>query len=612
MALVSGGDGGSSGSGGGFSDIFGANIVKKAAAATTPTPTTSSTSGGTSAPPPFELRWNDAVGKYEVWEYGSFTGWQGAAGGSGSGGGGSSSVDHFGDVSGNQAAVIGEDARQFDATNALDQKKFEADEAERRRQASIDERNLALSQGNLALAREKQADANKWAGVSAEIERERNAITAQGNQLQYAAALAGVEQAREDSNKRFQVGMAGAVNDQQRNQVEAQWNAEQAAIAKMEDETKRILGAQQNQVAQFGAETDRAARMGTLALENNQFIAEQARSPRDFPGLFMMQRGIAPDWQTILAGGTPGTGASLIPANVMQAYVPTTAAPTFNGTPVNQSAANVGAASAAGISAAAAGNQFINSGGFTSQPAPQYQPQLQPQPVYAPPAPPVQQQPQPAFVPSAPTQPSDLLYRYGVPAVAADYRAAGGPTTAEHVVAGDAPSPNPSAGGAMPEGIWNPTRAPLYIQPNPRTAQMMAMYGAPRFAYGTDNSQAYADAGMGNAWIPDSDNTYANSQPHPMPNALQQLANYGYPISPALYASHTGSFAPTLNLSNAYRERGGGTLFGLQTLNNMSQSEQEAQRGISEGVIGMPWNDLVEYVARGTRGLRTAQQARAA
>lgn len=593
-------------SGGGFSDIFGADIVRKAAAAATPQPAPR-TPGGVPYQEKVELRWNDTVGKYEVWKDGVFDGWQTPSGGTG---GGSAAVDHFGDVSGNQAAVIGEDARQFDATNALDQKKFEADEAERRRQAAIDERNLALSQGNLDLARSKQADANHWAGVSAEIERERNAITAQGNQLQHAAAMAGVEQAREDSNKRFQVGMAGAVNDQQRNQVEAQWNAEQAAIAKMEDETKRILGAQQNQVAQFGQETDRAARMGTLALDNNKFIAEQARSPRDLPGLFMMQRGIAPDWQTILAGGTPGTGASLIPADVMRAYVPTTAAPTFNGTPVNQSAAGVGAASAAGIAAAGAGNQFINANGFTSNPAPQQQVQ----PAYAPPVAPIQQPQQPPVTFSGwqPAPAQALSFKYGVPAVAADYRAAGGPTTAEHVVAGDAPAADPSAGGALPEGIWNPTRAPLFIQPNPETARMMALYGARRFAYGTDNSQAYADAGMGGAWIPDSENSYAASQPHEMPNALKQLAAYGYPISPALYASHTGSFAPTLNMSNAYRERGGGTLFGLQTLNNMSPSEQEAQRGISEGVIGMPWNDLVDYIARGTAGLRTAQQARAA
>lgn len=576
------------------------------------------TSGSASAAPATQTQLREVVVSQGGWD---FQAWVDGSGNivtlgealgrtqTASAGGGASSVDHFGDVSGNQAAVIGEDARQFDATNALDQKKFEADEAERRRQASIDERNLALSQGNLDLARKKQADANHWAGVSAEIERERNAITAQGNQLQHAAAMAGVEQAREDSNKRFQVGMAGAVNDQQRNQVEAQWNAEQAAIAKMEDETKRILGAQQNQVAQFGQETDRAARMGTLALDNNKFIAEQARSPRDLPGLFMMQRGIAPDWQTILAGGTPGTGASLIPADVMRAYVPTTAAPVFNGTPVNQSAAGVGAASAAGIAAAGAGNQFINANGFTSNPAPQ-------QPMAAPPVAPIQQPQQPPVTFSGwqpqPEPKRDLLYRYGVPAVAADYRAVGGPTTAEHVVAGDAPAADPSAGGALPEGIWNPTRAPLFIDPNPKTAQMMMMYGARRFALGTDNSQAYADAGMGSAWIPDSANTYANSQPHELPPALKALANYGYPISPALYASSTGSFAPTLNMANAYRERGGGTLFGLQTLNNMSRDEQEAQRGISEGVIGMPWDSLVDYIARGTRGLRTAQQARAA
>lgn len=577
------------------------------------------TSGSASAAPATQTQLREVVVSQGGWD---FQAWVDGSGNivtlgealgrtqTASAGGGASSVDHFGDVSGNQAAVIAEDARQFGITNALDEKKFAADEAERRRIAALDERNMALKVGDQEMARQKQADANHWEGVKAEIDRERNAIIAQGNQLQHAAAMAGVEQAREDSNKRFQVGMAGAVNDQQRNQVEAQWNAEQAAIAKMEDETKRILGAQQNQVAQFGQETDRAARMGTLALDNNKFIAEQARSPRDLPGLFMMQRGIAPDWQTILAGGTPGTGASLIPADVMRAYVPTTAAPVFNGTPVNQSAAGVGAASAAGIAAAGAGNQFINANGFTSNPAPQ-------QPMAAPPVAPIQQPQQPpvtfsGWQPQPEPKQRDMLYRYGVPAVAADYRAAGGPTTAEHVVAGDAPAADPSAGGALPEGIWNPTRAPLFIDPNPKTAQMMMMYGARRFALGTDNSQAYADAGMGSAWIPDSENTYANSQPHEMPNALQQLANYGYPISPALYASHTGSFAPTLNLSNAYRERGGGTLFGLQTLNNMSQSEQEAQRGISEGVIGMPWNDIVEYISRGTRGLRTAQQARAA
>lgn len=61
----------------------------------------------------------------------------------------------------------------------------------------------------------------------------------------------------------------------------------------------------------------------------------------------------------------------------------------------------------------------------------------------------------------------------------------GGYTTAPVFMAGDAMHPNPAAGGAQPELILNPMRAPLYIADNEDTMEVIGD-SVPRYATGTD------------------------------------------------------------------------------------------------------------------------------
>ena len=41
----------------------------------------------------------------------------------------------------------------------------------------------------------------------------------------------------------------------------------------------------------------------------------------------------------------------------------------------------------------------------------------------------------------------------------------------------------------------------------------------------------------------------------------------------------------------------------------MTPGEQELYRGYAEGVVGVPWADLVDYLSKGTQSLRTAARA---
>ena len=646
------------------------------------------------------------------------------------------------------------------------------DRAYKEAQDKIDQankdRDYALSVGDQALAKQRQADANYWSGVQAQIDQDRNGLTARGQDIDYATAMAGIAQQKYDSDQRYMIGMANATNDADRNRIEALWNREQAAIAVMEDETKRILGGQANQTAQFSAETDRAARMGNLALDNNKFIQQMATSPRDSFGLYMMQRGLAPDWDTMANGGTPGQGASLVPADVMNAYKPVTAPPTFTaGTPANPAAANVGKASG---SYAPAANPFIQPLGSVPAPA---APAAAPAPWKPTPLPqggPPQVKAEAPYAGVRNTDVAGLSEWTGQtgllgPSKVSDYTsngwkvygqgggeitdpnmdispgatitvrrfAGGGYTTAPMFMAGDSPARNPAAGGARPELIENPTQAPIRVHPNPKTMQaygpltgqrparvqqVQAAYGpqtggylptaqqpaaqpqtggylptaqpqqqmpmpadhqmgpaafsgpmsmpgkrpsmpnyaaygqmeygmqqqpmrsydpryammqrddeetarlyanampsrydntdvaVPRYALGTDNSAAYAANGMGSAWINSSNNSHLAGME--LPTRLNSLAAYGMPIAPSLAAGSTGRTIGQANVSAAYGARGGGTLASMQGLNRMTPGEQELYRGYAEGVVGVPWADLVDYLSKGTQSLRTAARA---
>ena len=278
-------------------------------------------------------RWPNGA-PYVTGDYGTDTSAWKAMNPTGSGG-----ADHFGEVSGDTAATIAQRKAEADRAAAFSEAEAKRDQANR-------DRAYALSIGDSARADRAQQSSDYWQGISAQLKQGDQALTSRGQDMDYAAAMARVQADRQDSDNRFKVGMAGATNDAERNTIQAKWNAEQAQIAKMEDETKRVLGGQQNQTGQFAAETDRAASMGRLALDNNKFIADEASNPHNIWSLFFTQRGMAPDWNTMAAGGTPATGAALAPSDVMGAYKPTTLPPVFTGTPGNSQAAAVGQATA--------------------------------------------------------------------------------------------------------------------------------------------------------------------------------------------------------------------------------------------------------------------------
>lgn len=630
-------------------------------------------------------------------------------------GGGGSGPDHFFDTSPyqqwNQNRTDTQDAIDNARNSALDKQRLAESEAQQ-----------AIAQGNLALARQKQEDANYWAAVAAAQSGEQNALTGRGQDINRQNVLDQIASARYNSDQNFQVGMAGAKNDQERNRIQAAWNQEQAAIAKMEDETRRVLGTQANQTGQFSAETGRAVGMGNLALDTDKFIQQMATSPRDLFGLFMQQRGIAPDWAHLAAGGSPNMGTPLVPQNPQTAYVPTTAAPVFNGQPVgNVSFGNVGNATAG--AAGAGGNQFI--GPSTAvRPAPGAAP--------APWAP----TPTPAFTPAASRAPATPsagpsytpytqgavpegeqwfwgpegdLWAFGAAGTPARVARQGGNASFEQVprnaaggmmndrfsMIGDSQAPNPEAGGAQPEGLYNPTGAPLSVIPN----WMMRMmgYGGVRHALGTADimrtdgqpvqkkwngqawvnnpagaspwdiatppvsvglpsspwseikpspspafipggypgatgpgmpgsganiwnggaavsaaQQAYLNNGMGNAWINSSQNPYIRGNPTPPPDMIRMLMSYGMPIPPSLYDATTGQISPPSNIAAPFMSRGGGVMPSLQTVGRMSDSEVMALQGYAEGVVGIPWKDIIGQLGRGTENLQGARRAIAA
>ena len=622
------------------------------------------------------------------------------------------------------------DARALDITEQNNLFNQQLDDAQFKHQQAMDERDYALATGDQELARSKQADANHWEQIGFEVQQAMNAannaadieqsnIAANasmygsrvGAQATIQSAQIRAEADRQASRNQLQANLANAINDADRNAAIAAFNREQAAIAKMEDDTKRMLGVQQNQTAQFGAETDRMGVAGNLAQKQNEFILNAATSPRDLFGLYFMQRGVTPDWEAI-KNGDPAIGDPLTVQNALTAYKPTGATPVH--TNVAGPAYNtVGQATAGftpqanpyismGLGGAGGGGGGATSsftmpdfgytpagggGGYTATPPVKVgQPTMQlDKPVdtladtwsgvraadYA-----NLKSGQGTYVTtglSGASRASDFLdYNVFNPKDNTQYsgdqeigpgaqiymtrKAQGGYTTAQNVMTGDAAHPDPWAGGAKPEMVENPTGAPLRIkntaqtaadfgtQPQPQQGgdntsaqhlisaiqqypklgamlvKMMAEqpstnqadFGVQqqpqRFALGTDSGQAYANAGMGQLYLQSSGNEHLQGKE--LAPWIKTLAVQGAPISPSLQAGTTGQIAPNLNMGSAFTQRGGGSMASLQSLNNMSKGEMENYRGYSEGVVGVPWADMVDYLGRPTKNLQTAGRAK--
>ncbi len=167
-------------------------------------------------------------------------------------------------------------------------------------------------------------------------------------------------------------------------------------------------------------------------------------------------------------------------------------------------------------------------------------------------------------------------------------------------------SPPPTAGS----GLYQQLSAQPAAQPAGQWASYASAYsgGMPRFAVGTDNSAAYANAGMGSSWLPSAANGGVPAGTY-LPNNLQALANYGVPLPPALVAANTGGIASPVNMGNAYQSLGGGVAPSLQTLNAETPGEQGLQQSYTQGVTGIPWDDFVKALSQPTANLTGAPNA---
>lgn len=646
--------------------------------------------------------------------------------GSGYGYGSGSSVDHFFDVNPLDQAAFDQGVKQQAWENDFNIAQFNWKKAN-------DDRDYALAVGDLELAKQKQADANYWQGKSYELEQSRMALDERMNsannatktQIAQMEAASRAETARiaaqadkYAADLRLQEGLANATNDQERNRVLLAHEQEMAAIAKMEDDTKRLIASGEQKIGGFNAETARMAQMGDIALKNNQFLLDASKSPRDLFGLYFMQRGVTPDWDS-LAAGNPTQGEGLKVYDPMKAYAPNITMPQDFTMNPGQSYGGVGNASDINLNA----NPYLQMGMQQTQ---QQQPpqgfpafargtdnylgkmtsaarrpsatnvnpnvnaldfgvtSSMPQDDLAPPAfspsptprgyrstgyPSTHRgqrtrvdsyNPQPMMfsLPEMPQQPSQLN---SGPSPLNMQPQQPGYTREPAFLTGDSPKGNPWSGGAKPELIENPTQAPIRVKNTLQTAadfgiipniatdkieqvrfpqqgqgfntqdyirQLLEMYapqmqnykmmGNPslqremiaRYPIGTDLSQQYANMGMSQLWQNSSNNDHLQGMGN-IPTWLQTLADYGTPIAPSLANSVTGRTSPTLNLANAFNQRGGGILPSLQTLNRQSDGENQLFQGYLEGPVGMPAQDTLDFIGRPTQNLRTAQRSSA-
>jgi len=158
----------------------------------------------------------------------------------------------------------------------------------------------------------------------------------------------GADTTRQIGNQNYNLGLANSANDAARVGIEDASRLDKNSQFNASEQNAFTLGQQGNRTNQFGAETDRANRMGQLSLENNKFILDASNQARNLFSMYFMQRGLAPDFKTIMEGGTPAQGSALAPTSVMNAYTPTTLPGTFDATAAQstaQASQNYGAGS---------------------------------------------------------------------------------------------------------------------------------------------------------------------------------------------------------------------------------------------------------------------------
>lgn len=397
--------------------------------------------------------------------------------------GGSSSPDHFFDINPLDQSIFDANQKQQGWKNDFDTAQFNWQKAQ-------DDRDYALALGDLDLARQKQADSNYWQSKSYELSQQQMASSERMNaadnaarisasrisaEAQTASAQIAAMADRYAADQRLREGLANAKNDEERNRIALAHEREIAAIAKMEDDTKRAIAAGEQKIGGFNAETARMAQMGDVALKNNQFLLDASKSPRDLFGLYFMQRGVTPDWNGLAAGNVT-QGDPLKVYDPMKAYTPNITMPQDFTINPGQSYGQVGQASQMELNP----NTYIT-GQQQSTPTKSNGPAIMTAiPHFAGGTDPMQPQPiDTKWNPTANTgvQNVPVTGNFDFPDVYKNPQIdqnTPGFTTAPKFMTGDAPSPNPWSGGAKPEIIENPTNAPIRVK---NTTQSALDYG---------------------------------------------------------------------------------------------------------------------------------------
>lgn len=494
-----------------------------------------------------------------------------------------------------------------------------------------------------------------------------------GAQAQISSANISAAAARYQADLQLQQGLANAHNDQERNKVMLAHEKEIANIAKMEDDTKRRIAAGEQKIGGFNAETARMTGMGDVALKNNQFILDASKSPRDLFGLYFMQRGITPDWDGLQQGNVT-QGDPLKVYDPMKAYTPNITMPTgfdmaANGTQaaVGGATQNLGIASnpylnmgmsqtqnqqqqqiprhAWGTKAMQGGTMIDRGGGgftrerkFMTGDAPAANPWnggARPEIIENPTNAPIrvkntQQTALDFGVQSNNSNPMQagngwgmtpgqgntvegfdpirqgvqpynphMFFPGGQPPIQPKAQPKGMLSGGgQNIDMGNDNILNGGAGGAA-GGAGGGQDIQKLIMEFIASMQQGQNFRMPRFAMGTNSF-----------YQQNSQNDYLNGREN-IPTWIQTLADYGAPIAPSLFDSVSGGTAPTLNMGNAFNQRGGGMLPSLQTLNKQTAGENQLFSGYVDGPVGMPSQDVIDFIGRPTQNLRTAQRSSA-
>lgn len=542
---------------------------------------------------------------------------------SGSGGGAAVGPDHFFDVS---------PVDQFNMDYT--QQKFAADEKYRQAQLALD---TAMKTGDLELARQAQADSNYWQGVSADLQSKQLGTTGRGQDIDIWKQQSDDARIRELTGQANQTGQFGAETTRAVGMGDLALRQNEL-IAKMASDPRQLnslffmqrgIAPDWNNLLNGGApgigqamapQNPMTAYQGGTAAPTFGGAPSQGLPP---PPPQMQQQaadyGPPPRLTTSGGGSAPITSANPPP----QSTPGPGAQPVTDGYWISPQGTVVKKMAVGGVHTGPAIVGDNPNGGYSGREeivnpviSPDGRPAIQVQPVnpdglraqaekrmqqlgWTPPGQamrPMPIDPQPAQR----QQMNPMLQRFrgGLQATGAQYPPGWTPQRAMQRAADF---------GVGQSGYTDMSgfNQKAYLE-NKLQAAQGAFKQLPAFGAGTDNSAVYSQNGMANQWMPSSSNAHVGAD---APKAIQMLKDYGAPVSPAVLAASTGQSLGIANTPAAMAARGLGATPSLQTLRQMDPNERLNYEGYVQGVGGIPFDSLIDYLQKLSGGFGRAQRS---